>query len=85
MFEIIKERLSECNPEALFIDGFDNALIGIARRCGSSDVAVYDYAKCVDVMVDRDGMSHDEAVEYMEYNVAGAYVGENGPILVDLE
>ena len=84
MLETIKERLSECNPEALFIDGFDNALIGIARRCGSPDVAVYDYAKCVDVMVD-DGMSHDEAVEYMEYNVAGAYVGENGPILVDLE
>tara|TARA_A100001391_G_scaffold41736_1_gene24034 strand:- start:140 stop:394 length:255 start_codon:yes stop_codon:yes gene_type:complete len=84
MLEIIKERLSECNPDALFIDGFDNALIGIARRCGSPDVAVYDYEKCVDVMVDG-GMSHDEAVEYMEYNVAGAYVGENGPILVDLE
>ena len=86
MTDIIKEKLSVCNPDALFLDGFEDALVGIGRRTGGMlDVAVYDYNKCVKVMVERDGSSHDDAVEYMEYNVAGAYVGDHGPILVELD
>ena len=85
MIDIIKEKLSICNPDALFLDGFDDALIGIGRRTGTLDVAVYDYNKCVNVMIERDGSSHDDAVDYMEYNVTGAYVGENGPIVVELD
>mgnify|MGYP003117719139 CR=1 FL=1 len=30
MIDIIKEKLSVCNPDALFLDGFDDALIGIS-------------------------------------------------------
>tara|TARA_R100000234_G_scaffold99630_1_gene68281 strand:+ start:128 stop:394 length:267 start_codon:yes stop_codon:yes gene_type:complete len=85
MVDIIKEKLSVCNPDALFLDGFDDALIGIGRRTGMLDVAVYDYNKCVNVMIERDGSSHDDAVDYMEYNVTGTYVGENGPIVVELD
>tara|TARA_R100000458_G_C8170539_1_gene171202 strand:- start:402 stop:668 length:267 start_codon:yes stop_codon:yes gene_type:complete len=85
MIDIIKEKLSVCNPDALFLDGFDDALIGIGRRTGTLEVAVYDYAKCVGIMIERDGSSHDDAVDYMEYNVTGAYVGENGPIVVELD
>ena len=42
MIDIIKEKLSVCNPDALFLDGFDDALIGIGRRTGTLEVAVYD-------------------------------------------
>jgi hypothetical protein len=28
-------------------------------------------------------MSYEEAIEYFEYNVLGAYVGENTPIFID--
>ena len=83
MIAEIKEKLAYCNPDALFLDGFDAALVGVARRHSMPEVAVYDYGKCVQVMVDRDGSSHDDGVVYLEYNVAGAYVGENGPILVE--
>jgi hypothetical protein len=42
-------------------------------------VAVCDYAKCVDVPRSREGMTDEEAVEWMEFNVVGAYVGERTP------
>jgi hypothetical protein len=29
--------------------------------------------------MDRDGMSHDEAIEYLEFNTVGAWCGENTP------
>ena len=63
-------------------DGFDEAIIGVGSRCGSDDVFIYDYSKCVSILVERDGMSPDDAVDYMEFNVVGAYVGETTPIFM---
>ncbi len=67
-------------PEVLFADGLDAALIGFGRRF-SELVAVYSYSKCIDIFV-KSGMSHEEAVEYMEYNVIGAYLGSRTPIFM---
>jgi hypothetical protein len=43
-------------------------------------VAVYDYAKCIDILAES--MDYEEALEYFEYNVIGAYVGEQTPIFL---
>jgi hypothetical protein len=74
-----KEKIADLNPEALFADGFDDALIGYDS---SSFCAVYDYDKCLKVLVKRDGMSFAEAHEYMEFNVVSAYVGDFTPSFV---
>jgi len=74
----------------LKIDGFDNALIGIAtvwqRAEGGGgrriDTLIYDGEKIVTVLCEQSGMSYDEAEEYISYNIEGAYVGETTPILV---
>lgn len=79
----IREMLAEDNPEALLADGFDDALVGIARRCGQPTLAVYDYGLGIKVLMDRDGMSYEEAVEWMEFNVVGAWFGEHTPIWLD--
>lgn len=76
----IKEVLAENNPDALFADGYDDALVGIARRCGQPDLAVYDYNLGVKVLMERDGMTWEEAVEFIEYNTVGAWFGPNTPI-----
>lgn len=62
----------------LTIDGFDSCLMGIVENAGSAPVAVYDYNKCVEHLMD-DGMSYEDAVEYMEFNVTSAYMGEGTP------
>lgn len=73
----IRERLAELNPSALFADGFDDALVGIVQQFNRY-LALYDYEKCVDVLV-KDDMSRDEAEEHMSFNVTGAWVGESTP------
>lgn len=63
-------------------DGFDEALIGLGRRCSQEDVLVYDFDKAVKILVDRDKMAVDEAMEFLEYNTLGAWVGEETPMFV---
>jgi len=43
---------------------------------------VYDYEKCVQVLISRDGMDYDDADEFLQFNTLGAYVGEHGPLFV---
>ena len=63
-------------------DGLEDAIIGIGSRINMPDVLVYSYNKAVKIFMERDGMTHEEAVEWMEFNVVGAWVGETTPIFV---
>tara|TARA_R110000824_G_scaffold251654_1_gene440280 strand:- start:190 stop:432 length:243 start_codon:yes stop_codon:yes gene_type:complete len=65
----------------LLADGFESALIGTAQQYNRT-FAVYDYTKCVDILINRDGFTHDEALEHMEVNVLGAWVGESTPAFI---
>jgi len=65
----------------LLADGFEECLIGVGSRCGQPDIAVYDQTKCIQVLMSQ-GMSHEEALEYFDFNVLGSWVGEETPIFV---
>jgi hypothetical protein len=78
----LREALGEINPEALLADGLEDAFIGYTVNHHHAHVAAYDYEKCVEILVSRDGMTHEEADEYLSFNTLGAYVGENAPIYI---
>jgi len=63
-------------------DGFETAFVAVGFRYNGNDIAVYDYDLCIKVLIDRDEMSLQEAHEYMDYNVVGAYVGEETPLFI---
>jgi hypothetical protein len=69
--------------EVMFADGFDDALIGTARRISGTLVAVYDREKCLEIL-SRD-MSPEDAEEYFSFNVEGAWVGEGTPIFIQTD
>lgn len=71
--------------DLLKADGFDKAIIGVGRKKGSQDSLVYSYDKCIQILMERDGMEYDDAVEFMEFNVVDAYVGERTPIFVQTD
>ena len=71
------------SDEALLVDGFEDALIGMGCQF-NQDVAVYDYDRCIHILMTRDGMDHYDAVEYMGYNVIGAWVGAGTPVFVEV-
>jgi hypothetical protein len=81
----ILDDLAEANPDALLADGLEAALVGYTVNQHHPHVAVYDIDKCVDVLVERDGMTPEEADEFLSFNTLGAYVGENGPMYVRFE
>ena len=67
--------------DILLADGFEAAYLGVCRRFNTY-AALYDYDRCVAILMERDGMTYDEAEEYMEFNVLGAYVGEATPVFL---
>ncbi len=77
--EQILEIFSE--DELLKADGFDDAVIGydaVKLRL------VYDVDKMRSILVDQQGMDFDEAMEYLDFNVLGAYVGEQTPLYIQI-
>ena len=63
-------------------DGFDNAIIGVGERNNTDSMIVYDYNKMVKILVTRDDMSYEEAEEYIDFNIVGAWIGDTTPIIV---
>ena len=76
------EALSEENPEALKADGFDAAFVGYGYQHGSDALAIYDEDKCIKILIERDDMTEEQAVDYFYYNVKGAFVGDGTPIFM---
>ena len=76
--------LIEHDEEILTADGFDYALIGVCERAGQPTIAMYDKDKCINLLIERDGMPEEEAEEYFYFNVVGAWVGEYTPCFVTL-
>ena len=72
-----------CGGEALFLDDhrLDSCLIGYAERAGMTAVAAYDLEAVAQILV-QDGMSSEEAKDYIEFNIIGAWMGDSTPVFV---
>ena len=64
--------------DALIADGLDEAIIGY-----ENEKVIYDYNKCVEVFMKDNEWDWETAVEWMEFNVVGAYVGPKTPLFID--
>jgi hypothetical protein len=78
----VEELFEWMDEQVLLFDGMDEALIGWARPMNSPTLAVYDYNLMVEEMMRRDGCTMDEAVEFVDFNVVGAYMGPETPIVM---
>ena len=67
-------------------EGFDDAIIGPAflwtRQGAHIEVLVYNAEVIRNILMSRDGMEFEEAREFIEFNIEGAYVGPDTPVLV---
>ena len=72
----LKETISEHNPEAQLADGLDDAIMGYDTK----GRVIYSVGKIIDIFVERDGRSYEDAREHFYFNVECAYVGEYTPI-----
>lgn len=66
--------------KTLFADGLEEALVGVGTQF-NKQIAVYSRAKVLDIL--QQSMTLEEAEEYFDFNIVGAYVGEHTPIFLD--
>tara|TARA_R100000008_G_scaffold44245_1_gene25714 strand:- start:1227 stop:1667 length:441 start_codon:yes stop_codon:yes gene_type:complete len=78
---VYEQQIELANGDALLADGFEKALIGY-EAAGSR--AVYCYQRCMEILMERDNMTQEEAHEFMEFNVVSAYVGDFTPLFVSI-
>ena len=67
--------------EMMQMDGYDDCVVGTVTRFNMPPVLCYDLHKVIARMVD-DGMDEEEAYEYYNYNMLGAWVGEGTPAFI---
>jgi hypothetical protein len=79
----IESSLEDTEDEIMLADGFEDAYLGIGRQFTRVPFAVYDRNKCIDILLKRDGMTEEEAEEYFQFNVEGAWVGDNTPVFIE--
>ena len=82
----LEEVLEELNDEALLMEPrsqFDSCICGIGARFNDGPLVAYDVDKVLDSL-QSGGMSEEEAQEYFDCNIAGAWVGEGTPMFVRL-
>lgn len=69
------------DEETIYMDGFDDALLGLGTQF-NRDLAIYDYERCIEILMNRDDMTYEEAKEFMEFNVVGSYLGDHTPVFL---
>jgi len=80
---MLRERIEEDfadTEDVLFADGLDKAIIGFEPNLWK---VVYSRNRVIDILYKRDGMGLEEALEFAEYNIFSAMVGEKTPLWVE--
>ncbi len=77
----IEDLYGDDEPDILFADGYDKAIAGVVWD-GERTRVVYETEEILKILME-DGMSYDEASEYFDFNVAGAYMGVYTPLYLE--
>ena len=79
----IKKVMGE-DEKILLADGLENAFMAIGRQF-IHPVAIYSYRKTIKILMRDHKMDREEAIEYFDYNIAGAFVGDQTPVFLQDE
>ncbi len=79
----IREIINEANSLAIFIEGFDNALVGTGQTVGGKIVAVYDAGECISILIEEHNMEEFEALDHFKAIVNNDAYGTNKPIFIN--
>jgi hypothetical protein len=67
-------------PPMMLAAEFRDAFMGVAEDYAGHPRAVYDYAKCVRILMRTYGFDVEQATDHMDFTVVGSYVGAATPI-----
>ena len=74
---VLLDKLADLDPKIMLADGYDDCLVGLTLR-DDQWVALYDANLIIEKL--SQVMTDDEAIEFFEFNIMGAYVGPRTPV-----
>lgn len=80
--QTIRNALSDLNPDAVFFENMDSALIGFGTVAHNDPVAVYSKQRIFGTLF-LDGFSREEAAAYYLEGFVGFSAGPNTPIIMN--
>lgn len=70
--------------EKLYPTAMEKAIIGTVERFGMEPQILLDQDVFINILMEEEGLTEEEAIEYFEYNVIGAWMGDNTPCFANL-
>jgi len=77
-----KNRISKDANQVMHADGFEDAVLGVAEGFGGKRTIIYSHQKCVEILTEKHGMDMDAALDFIDGQLIGAWVGEGTPMLL---
>jgi len=77
--------IDEYAEGAILLDGLEEAIVGIVEEFGNGNRILYSKPKILQILQERDLMTHSEAEEFYYYNIIGLYASEQNAVFLDLE
>jgi len=74
--------IDEIAEGAIILDGLDDAIVGVTEEFGNGRRVLYSADKIINILMERDGMTWHEAVEFYDYNILGLHAGEQNPVFL---
>jgi hypothetical protein len=74
--------IDEIAEGAIILDGLDDAIVGVTEEFGNGRRILYSADKIIAILMERDGMTWHEAVEFYDYNILGLHAGEQNPVFL---
>ncbi len=75
----INDWLDEQGVESIIPDGYPGAFVGVTT--GEPAQSIYDQEAIIKILMERDGMTREDALEFFSFNIEGAHM-EGGPIYI---
>ena len=76
------EIAAKVDEDTVLADGLEGAIVGVLFEPMR---VLYDTRRVIDLLMSRDEMTEEEAVEFFEYNIAGAYAGPKTPVFLPVQ
>ena len=97
-YQLLREYIDENCDGLITYDNCDSALVGIAKVIREEqmvEIAIYSYERLVEYFKseylsdEENPMTEDEAevdaIEWVDYNIAGGYLGVRTPLIISME
>jgi hypothetical protein len=78
---ITRDRIAAINEEALLLEPeyFDEAIMGMVERLGAPPTVLYSEEKVLEILMREHEFELEDAREWYDFNIVGAYMGEGSP------